>query len=122
VAYFSGNFSGVANPAFPVGVSMSADNFAGRLKELREQAGLSQEELADRAGLNKFSVARYEQGRRMPAWGSVIALARALGVKCDAFEVPPATVPEPKRGRPPKPPADAEVKPKRPRGRPKKGA
>ena len=38
--------------------------FARRLKELRETAGLTQDELAQRAGLYKFSVAKLEQGVR----------------------------------------------------------
>jgi transcriptional regulator with XRE-family HTH domain len=59
--------------------------FASRLKELRENAGLTQDELAQRAGLYKFSVAKLEQGVREPVWSTVLALARALGVNCLAF-------------------------------------
>ena len=36
--------------------------FSSRLKELREMADLTQEGLAERAGLYKFSVAKLEQG------------------------------------------------------------
>jgi hypothetical protein len=51
-----------------------------------------------------------------------VALAEALGVTCLAFLEEPATIPEPRRGRPPKAPAElpAEPEPKRPRGRPRK--
>src|SRR5579883_964244 len=59
--------------------------FAARLKELRERAGLSQDELADRADLYKFSVAKLEQGVREPTWATVLNLAHALGVSVEAF-------------------------------------
>jgi transcriptional regulator with XRE-family HTH domain len=74
--------------------------FAGRLKQLREAARLTQEQLADLAGMHKFGVAKLEQGLREPAWPTVLALAKALGVNCLAFvddtESKEAT---PKRGR-----------------------
>jgi transcriptional regulator with XRE-family HTH domain len=96
--------------------------FAGRLRELREDAGLTQEQLAERAGVKRDAVARWERGVREPSWSSILALADALGVDCRAFQEEPRSVPEPKRGRPRKEPeATAEDKPKRPRGRPRKG-
>jgi transcriptional regulator with XRE-family HTH domain len=58
------------------------------LKELREAAGLSQAELAKRAGMHRFGVSKLEQGLRGPSWSTVQALAAALGVKCGAFEGP----------------------------------
>jgi transcriptional regulator with XRE-family HTH domain len=60
-------------------------SFGDRLKELRERAGLSQAQLADRAGMNVFGVAKLEQGQREPSWATVLALATALGVDCTAF-------------------------------------
>src|SRR5262245_11434708 len=64
---------------------MSATRFADRLKQLREAAGLTQPELADRASMNRFGVAKLEQGVREPSWATVQALARALGVSVLAF-------------------------------------
>ena len=61
--------------------------FAARLRSLREAAGFTQSELAERAGLHKLGVAKLEQGLREPAWATVQALARALGVTCGAFEI-----------------------------------
>jgi transcriptional regulator with XRE-family HTH domain len=74
--------------------------FAGRLKELRERAGWTQAELAQRAGLTKDGVAHLEQGRREPAWSTVLALADALGAGPQAFTEAPAERPETGRGRP----------------------
>lgn len=65
---------------------MSKETFGRRLKELREAASLTQQQLAEKAGLNQFGVAKLEQGVRSPAWETVQALARALGVSCQAFE------------------------------------
>ena len=78
---------------------MSKHSFAGRLKELREQSGLSQAELAEAAGMNRFGVAKLEQGVREPSWATVQALARALGVEVGAFVVPDD--PPPAKGKRP---------------------
>jgi transcriptional regulator with XRE-family HTH domain len=60
--------------------------FGQRLKQLREAARLSQAELAEKAGLHQFGVAKLEQGARDPSWDTVQKLAAALGVTCSAFE------------------------------------
>jgi putative transcriptional regulator len=70
--------------------------FAAKLRAIREAAGVSQAELADRAGLNRFGVAKLEQGVREPGWATVVALARALGVTPNDFLPPP---PARRRGR-----------------------
>lgn len=64
--------------------------FAGRLKKLRVQAGLTQAKLAEMAGLHAFGVAKLEQGERKPLWETVQALADALGVAVDDFRDRPA--------------------------------
>jgi transcriptional regulator with XRE-family HTH domain len=79
---------------------MTVDWFAGRLKELREQAGLSQKSLAEKAGLVTSAVGHLEQGLRKPTWETVLALAKALGVSCEAFTTPPAEETARSRGRP----------------------
>ena len=88
---------------------MNAEWFAGRLRELREAAGLSREELAKRAGMKSpAGIRNLEQGIRQPAWATVIALCQALGVSCDAFLQPPGELPPPKSGRPRKPTTDSK--------------
>jgi transcriptional regulator with XRE-family HTH domain len=61
--------------------------FAGRLKSLREARELTQDELARQTGLNRFSIAKLEQGLREPNWPTVLRLASALGVDVGAFVV-----------------------------------
>jgi transcriptional regulator with XRE-family HTH domain len=51
-----------------------------RVRELREQRGLSQEQLAERAGLHWTYVSGIERGRRNPGLNTLGALAKALGV------------------------------------------
>src|SRR5262245_5404023 len=95
--------------------------FAARLRQLREAAGLTQAELAERAGLHLHGLTKLEQGYREPAWSTVKALAKALGTDCLAFEDEAedgSGTPQRPRGRPAKreePPAPAK-KP-RPKGR-----
>ncbi len=61
--------------------------FAERLRELREQAGLTQARLAETSGLPLGSIRNYEQGQREPYWQVVFKLADALGVSVEAFKV-----------------------------------
>ena len=53
----------------------------GAIRQLREKAGLSQEELADRAGLSRGWVSEIESGRKSPMWRTVEQLAGGLGVR-----------------------------------------
>jgi len=88
--------------------------FAARLRALREEAGLSQKELAAQSGCSISIVQKLEQGLNEPTWPTVLALAKALGVDCTAFtEEPSFESLEPKKpGRPRKPaPADDEAGP-----------
>jgi transcriptional regulator with XRE-family HTH domain len=100
---------------------MDANRFGARLRELREQHGLSQKELADRAGLGQRTVSNWEQGSREPVWSNVVSLCQALGVSCEEFLQAPADRAPQGRGRPPKA-ADQEQEqaPVRPQGRPRK--
>src|ERR1700736_3118092 len=92
----------------PVMNKAGYNNFSARLKELREGAGLTQQQLAEGAGIHKLTVAKLEQGIREPSWATVQTLANALGVTCEAFTQPSADREPPGRGRPAKP---KDVKP-----------
>jgi transcriptional regulator with XRE-family HTH domain len=108
--------------------------FAERLRQLREAAGFSQVELAQRAMMHPQAVVKLERGENNPRWETVQALAKALGVNCLAFSdeeaageaAPPADLPPPtprRPGRPRKKPVEEPAEPeppKRPRGRPRK--
>jgi transcriptional regulator with XRE-family HTH domain len=85
-------------------MDMQPEWFAGRLRELRARAGLSQQQLADKAGLKVGGIRDLEQGRRIPGWDTVLALCTALNVGCDAFTQEPGDLPPPTPGRPRKKP------------------
>jgi transcriptional regulator with XRE-family HTH domain len=80
---------------------MSSWNGA-RLQALRLAAGLTQAELAEKIGVHRVAVARWEGDEREPNWSNVVALAKALGVDCRAFTEEPSTeATEPRKpGRP----------------------
>lgn len=82
---------------------MNGDWFAGRLRELRLKAGLTQEQLAERAGVKRDAVARWERGVREPSWSNVLAICSALGVSSEEFNKAPADAPFRRPGRPPGP-------------------
>jgi transcriptional regulator with XRE-family HTH domain len=50
------------------------------IRELRERAKLSQEELGDRAEIDEREVAAIEAGQLEPTWGDLRRIARALSV------------------------------------------
>ena len=67
--------------------------FGQRLRELRRSAGLSQEELADRAGLDRTYVSSCERGHRNVSLITVCSFAAALSVAPATLLEPPASIP-----------------------------
>lgn len=55
------------------------DVFAKNLKRLRESSGLSQEELADRAGVHRTYISLIERCQRSVSLEVIFVLAKALG-------------------------------------------
>lgn len=54
-----------------------------RIGALRRERGLSQAQLAAQLGISASAMGMYEQGRREPSAGMLVALARELGVTTD---------------------------------------
>lgn len=59
--------------------------FGAVLREHRERAGLSQEDLADRAGLHRTYIGLLERGKRNPTLDVAQSLSTALGVTLTAL-------------------------------------
>lgn len=59
--------------------------FAVVLKQIRTKAGLSQEELAFRADINRTFVGLLEGGKRQPTLSVIFALARELQITPEAL-------------------------------------
>jgi transcriptional regulator with XRE-family HTH domain len=57
--------------------------FAANLHRLRSARGYSQEDLAERTGLHASEISRLERGAREPRLGTIVKLARGLGVSAD---------------------------------------
>lgn len=54
--------------------------FNERLKTIREEKGLTQQQLSDRSGVSVRTIQNYESGSYSPRFGIVDKLAEALGV------------------------------------------
>ena len=55
--------------------------YGERLKALREARGLTQEQLAEKAGLEPYAIKRMESGYLEPGMGHTARIAGALGIK-----------------------------------------
>jgi transcriptional regulator with XRE-family HTH domain len=54
--------------------------FAETLREARNLSGISQEKLAERAGLHRTYISQLERGLKSPSLDVIVALARGLRV------------------------------------------
>lgn len=59
--------------------------FAKNLVRLRQEAGLSQEELAFRASIHRTQISLMESGNRLPRFETLVKLVGALGVSPEAL-------------------------------------
>ena len=57
--------------------------FSEKLTELRRKSGMSQEQLADRLGVTRQSVSKWEGGTAMPELVKLISLSELFGVSVD---------------------------------------
>lgn len=55
-------------------------DFSQIVKQLRQERGWSQQEVADRVGLNKMTISQYENGKRKPSFEMIEALAAVFHV------------------------------------------
>lgn len=62
-------------------------NVGKRIKALRKTRGLTQEQLAERLGVQRATISNYEIGRRSPHLKELEKIASVLGVSLDYFGV-----------------------------------
>ena len=81
------------------------DRIGLRIMSLRKMAGLTQEQLSERAGLQRSHIAKIERGKYAVTFETVQAIAEALGMTCDIIDSKLADLaplkrltPEPMRG------------------------
>jgi transcriptional regulator with XRE-family HTH domain len=65
--------------------SSKQEDFATRLRQMREMREFTQSELAGRAGMQPSAIAHFEAGRRKPSFDNARALAKALEVSADSL-------------------------------------
>lgn len=68
------------------------ERFAERLRTLRNNAGLTQRQLADKSDLHQTLIARYESAKSMPRPKAIEKLAAALDVAPAALDVSAGSV------------------------------
>ena len=76
--------------------------FGERLQALRQRAGMSQDALAERLGVSRQAVSRWERDETMPETDKVIALADLFGVTTDYLLRPRPEETEQKAQTPPR--------------------
>jgi transcriptional regulator with XRE-family HTH domain len=104
----------------------SAKNFPARMRELREKAGMTQRDLAQRLGVFQTATSKWELGQTQPSHEDLLALCGIFGVTpSDLFTEPRTVSAKRGRGRPKKQvnsaPSAARADTKK-RGRGKRGS
>lgn len=59
--------------------------FARRMKAIREERGMDQDDLAKASGVSKSAIAYYESTRSTPKADAVVAIANALDCSVDVL-------------------------------------
>lgn len=62
---------------------------ADLIREARRRAGLTQQQLAERAGTTQSSIARWERGRSEPDFSTVLRLVRLCDLELEVAVVEP---------------------------------
>ena len=60
---------------------LSSEEFGRKLKELRCEKGLSQQQLADRIVISRSAIANYEAGNRLPDVSMLARISDSLGIE-----------------------------------------
>ena len=64
-------------------MSHNIDMFAERLKEMRLEKGLTQQQLADVLKVDRTTVLKWETDGREPSFAMLVQIARFFEVSCD---------------------------------------
>lgn len=67
------------------------------IQRIRKERGMTQEQLAERVGVDPNSISRIERGRLIPALPTLIDVCNALGIGADAVLAAYVTVDTPIR-------------------------
>ncbi|MCI8851828.1 MAG: helix-turn-helix transcriptional regulator [Erysipelotrichaceae bacterium] len=59
------------------------DGFGEKLRELRENAGFTQQQLAEQMGMSKATISQYESQERVPSPVSIVKISAIFHVSTD---------------------------------------
>ena len=76
--------------------------FGEKLQSLRQRAGMSQDQLAERLEVSRQAVSRWERDETMPETDKVVALADIFGVTTDYLLRPQPEQAKPEEKQPPR--------------------
>lgn len=71
----------IPRPLPPGAVEAALNAFAARVTQLRRKSGMTQEQLAIRAGLEQSNLSKLERGDVRPLIDTVLRLQHALGLR-----------------------------------------
>lgn len=63
----------------------STDRLAAKLRGLRAEARLTQQQVADAVGVDQLTISNYENGKSAPSYETAWNLAMLYGVSLDAL-------------------------------------
>ena len=74
-------------PRIEAQARQARESLGSRIRERRETAGLTQAELSAHAGIGRVTLTRIEKGEHSPRTETLTAIARALGVEVEDFDL-----------------------------------
>jgi transcriptional regulator with XRE-family HTH domain len=86
-------------PCEETGMAERTGLFAGVLKRVRHDAHLSQAGLSKASGVPVSTIRGFEIGQREPTYGTLLKLARGLGVSLAAFDATDQLKSKPKKSK-----------------------
>lgn len=60
-----------------------------KIHQLRKMAGMTQEQMADKLGVSRQSISKWESGTSAPDWESMVKISKLFALSLDDF-IPPA--------------------------------
>ena len=80
-----GRPKGKQNKKTLIALDKAENSFGAKMKQLRDQAGMSLNDLAQATGISESTLSRYENGTTSPQLGAILTICDALNVSYEAM-------------------------------------